>query len=225
MVSVHHLGYGTCSLKCSITGAGPTHEVAARAGQRNPASHSPLDSSRHPCRCDRDSEVEAGAADGQTDKCDHSSSFKKNSCSPWGQTHSACKNGSWRFFPAFLLEFLAGDLQPVLSISPLDEIFPKDDPLKDGEAGEMKPCTGGRVGQARQDRKLFGVQRLPQLASLQNVVKLDVAKLFVERHTRRGHRSGVFLAPRPSKLFRDRTGAFTPSVAAHPEHGTDNLER
>ena len=142
-----------------------------------------------------------------------------------GNGGCALKTGSGVFRFGFRHTRILPVSQTCSSAPPFDKIPPEDDAFDYRETRETKPRTGSRVREARQYRKLFGVQRLPQLASLQNVVKLDVAKLFVERHTRRGHRSGVFLAPRPSKLLRGRTGAFTPSVAAHPEHGTDNLGR
>lgn len=67
-------------------------------------------------------------------------------------------------------------------LPPLHEVLPKNDPSHHWETGLPKPDAGRRVGYARQDRKLFGIQCLIKRSLLHDRFKADAMELFVLTH-------------------------------------------
>ena len=64
----------------------------------------------------------------------------------------------------------------------MDKITPKDKTIDCGEAGLPKPFARGNVGDASRDCKLLRVQRLIQLALLENISQLNSVKLSLVWH-------------------------------------------
>lgn len=63
--------------------------------------------------------------------------------------------------------------------APPDEITPKDDAVKDGEARKVKPRTCRRIGHAGADSEFLGVQGLIQATFLQHGFQRDSFQLLV----------------------------------------------